>query len=299
MSTIIESAFWEEVMKDVYGPRQGDAIIVIDAQDARKGVGKTVCAVGLAKLFCKQFGYELGMDDLCLSGESYLDRLREHPDDQPSAVVWDEAVGAGSGDGRRAMSNQNVVMGRAWQTMRTKQTLSFVTLPDWSDLDKRLKKLADYRVYCLQQPIGYFKAFKIGTEFQSGALRTYGLPKRMNGARRLKFPNLDTHNDPHYQQLSAKKAKLLDSEEFDADEILQTNDSDADGGNNREDPDDVRRQEQIRSAIIQVKPWDDDAGQAVYAAAQDHPKSREWVRLRVKEWENGEHRELVEKPPTA
>ena len=282
MRHITETGFWRQLMDDVYGARSGDAIVVIDAKDARKGVGKTACAVGLARLCAGAFGYELSEEDLCLSGERYLDRLRNHPDDEPSVVVWDEAVGAGSGDSRRSMAEQNLVMGRAWQTMRTKQTLSMVTLPDWNLLDKRLQKLADYRIYCLDQPIGYFQGYRIGTAFKNGEVQTYGLPKDADGAKRIRFPNVDKAEDDLYQALEAKKAQLLDSDDFDADEIIEQQAA-ADGGqelSREEIKDRTQRQEAIRT-VLRATEWNDNS---IETASNLVDYSREWCRNRVNEY---------------
>jgi len=219
---IQDTEFFDAVMKDVFGPREGGAIFLVDAKDARKGVGKTSAAVGLAALFSKYFGWEVDVDDLVLSGDEYLDRLRDHPaTEQPSCVVWDEAVGAGSGDSRRSMAEQNRVLSQAWQLLRTKRILSFVTLPDMFDLDSRLCKLADYRIFCLREPIGYFKAYEIGTPFRGSDIITRGLGKS-EGAQRISFPDLPSAGHPLYNQLAAKKDKLIDDgNSFDADDVLR------------------------------------------------------------------------------
>lgn len=221
---IQETEFFEAVMKDVYGPRDGGAIFLVDAQDARKGVGKTSSAVGLATLFSNYFGWEITVDDLVLSGSEYLQRLRDHPgSSQPSCVVWDEAVGAGSGDSRRSMAEQNRVLSQAWALLRTKRILSFTTLPDWDDLDSRLQKLADYRIYCLREPIGYFKAYEIGTPFKGRDIRTRGLGKE-EGAQRISFPDLPSAGHPLFEDLHNKKMELIDADSFDADEAFGADD---------------------------------------------------------------------------
>lgn len=284
--------FYQSVLRDVEGARSGGAIFVIDAEGARKGVGKTSAAVALAQLFGAEFGYDVAKDDLVLGGEAYLKRLKEHPgDEQPSCVVWDEAVGAGSGDARRAMAEQNRVLGQAWQTLRTKRILQFVTLPTWNELDIRLRRLADYRLWCQEQPIGYFKPYKISVPFEGDGLRTSALGPG-DSARRVKFPNLDAADDELYHALTERKATLIDADTFDADEALAT-----DGGDAAEpeapDPDDIRDEEQIKTAVRAVRPWDDDDGMSRRQAAKLVDYSYGWVRDRVEEWEDGAHRDLV------
>jgi hypothetical protein len=289
---IRDSEFFHAVMRDVHGPRQGGAILVVDAQDGRKGVGKTSAAISLARLFAGEFEYELDEDDLVLGGARYLKRLTEHPaKEQPSCVVWDEAVGAGSGDSRRAMAEQNRVLGQAWQTLRTKRILQFVTLPTWNELDVRLRRLADYRVWCQAQPIGCFKAYEVGLPFEGDGIQTRALGPD-DSARRLEFPNLDAADDDLFRALEAKKAALIDADTFDADEI----DALADGGQPEDEeptPEEVEKREQTKTALRAVRPWDDDRGMSYRAAAKLTDFSHSWVADRVDEWNEGEHRDLV------
>lgn len=240
---VTETEFFEFVMKDVYGPREGGAIFLVDAEDARKGVGKTAGAVALALLFAQVFDYEIQREDLVLSGDNYLDRLRNHPGThQPSVLLWDEAVGAGSGDARRSMAEQNRVMGQAWQLLRTKRILSFVTLPDFDDLDSRLQKLADYRIYCLREPIGYFQSYFIGTPFKGKEVLTYGLGAE-EGAQRIRFPDVASAGHPVYEALNEKKEELIDADSFDADDQF-TEDDDL------EDEDDGMEPEEVAEEIV-------------------------------------------------
>lgn len=240
---ITDTEFFEAVAKDVYGPREGGAIFLVDAEDARKGVGKTAAAVGLALLFAKIFDYEIQYEDLVLSGENYLQRLRDHPGkQQPSVLLWDEAVGAGSGDSRRSMAEQNRVMGQAWQLLRTKRILSFVTLPDFNDLDSRLQKLADYRIYCLREPIGYFKPYAIGTPFDGSEVLTYGFGDGSD-SKRIRFPDVASEGHPVYEALSQKKDELIDADSFDADDQLSEHDD-------LEDEDDGMEPEEVVEEIV-------------------------------------------------
>jgi hypothetical protein len=270
---LTRTAFWEAVEEDIFGPRQGGATILVDAEDARKGVGKTSCAVGLARAFASAFGYRLQLEDMVLSGNEYMNRLRDQPGkQQPSVVVWDEAVGAGAGDGRRAMANQNVIMGRAWQTLRAKRIVQFVTLPDLSDLDTRLKKLADYRVYCLRKPIGYFQGYEIGTSFdpEDTGLQTRGLSQSdTQKSDRVRFPDVTQEQNVHYEYLAAKKAKLNDSSSFDADEELGEHDEE---GEQVLSEDEARRQTKVNIAQNMR-----DSGATVREAADAVDMSPTWV----------------------
>jgi len=271
--TLGQTDFWNTVLHDVYGPRSGGAIIIVDAEDARKGVGKTVCAVALAEAFATAFDYELSEDDLVISGEAFIERLQDHPgEEQPSVVVWDEAVGGGSGDSRRSMAEENVILGRAWQTLRTKRIIQLVTLPDWNDLDKRMRKLADYRAWCQRKPIGTFKPYQIGTPFDGDGIRTAGLGYG-DGAESIRFPNLDAVNDSLYQKVSEMKEELInDGDGFDANSQLVSDDEEA------VDPEEAQREEKLQTAIRMSK---NDYTQAEIATAVSRTQS--WVSQRLRE----------------
>jgi len=293
---VTETQFFNTIMHDVYGPRKGGAIIFVDAENARKGVAKTSGAVALARLFSAAFNYELQKEDLTLSGSEYLKRYQEHPGhDQPSVLVLDEFVGAGAGDKRRSMAQQNVDFGRAWQLLRTKRVITLATLPDWNEADKRLKKLADYRVWMRERPMGCFQGYKITVPFNAGggSVRTKGLGPGDN-TRKIHFPNMDAENDPYYKHLSKKKDELIHSETWDAD-TLEGDSEEPD--NSLIEEEEAKRREATRFAIRLYQPWDDGAGASqsdVADVIDDYSAS--WVGNRVREWKDGEHRELVPSP---
>jgi hypothetical protein len=238
MKDIGHSKLWNSLMDGVYGPRKGGARIIVDAENAATGAGKTGLAVGFAHAISKAFGYDLTREDLTLSGQEYLGRWREHPDkEQPSVLVLDELSGAGAGDNRRSMSSQNVNLGRSWQLMRKKRIVTITTIPHWSDADKKMRRFADYRLWCKEQPIGYFVPYKVGATFDDGGVRT-----RSMGDGRIKFPNLDAHGDQLYRYLGKKKDELMESEYFDADALLDEN------AEENMDPDEARREEKLKVA---------------------------------------------------
>lgn len=211
-----ETEWWHDLMHGIYGPRQGGAIIIIDAADAEKGAGKTGLAVYLARILSAIFDYDLENDDLTLSGAKYLQRWRKHPGpEKPSVIVLDELAGAGAGNSRRAMSHQNVALGDVWQMMRKKRIITIVTLPHWSKADKEMRREANYRLHCLKRPIGYFRPYEVGADFADGSVRTHGY----DDVDRISFPNLDARSDPVKRALDRKKDNLLDSNYLDADKV--------------------------------------------------------------------------------
>lgn len=260
---ITETKFWNELMHGVYGPRKGGARIIIDAEDAATGVGKTGLAVSLALLLARAFNYTLIPDDLTLSGREYLQRWREHPDkEQPSVIILDELSGAGAGDARRSISGQNVDLGRSWQLMRKKRIVSIVTLPHWYDADKRMRRFADYRLWCLKRPIGFFRPYEVGATFDEGEVRT----KRLGGASRIKFPNLDGNADEVFSYLGTLKDDLLNSEFFDADELTE------EAQEERIDPEEAKRQQKIENAQRMI-----DMGYTEREVAEAVGMSKTWV----------------------
>lgn len=237
MTHLTETAFWDDLMHGVYGPRSGGARIIVDAEGASTGVGKTGLAVALAKICAKAVDYDLEEADITLSGEEYLERWREHPGPaQPSVIILDELAGAGAGDARRAMSNKNVNLGRSWQLMRKKRIITLTTLPHWSDADKRMRRFCDYRAYCLRQPIGYFRPYRVTAAFDDGSVRT----ESYDDISRIRFPNMDAHDDALYQYAAKLKDQLLASEVFDADELVDEEE--------RIDPEEAERRRKVADA---------------------------------------------------
>jgi len=260
-----DTDFWHDLMHGVYGARQGGARIIVDSEDASTGVGKTTAAVSIAHAVSNSdaFDYDLQPEDFTLSGEQYLERWRQHPDaSQPSVIVLDEAAGAGAGDARRSMSNQNVNLGRSWQLMRKKRIVSIITLPHWSDVDKRMRRFADFRVWCLRQPIGFYRPYKVTSTFDRGDVRT----ESYDDVQRVKFPNLDEIGDPLFQRITEKKDKLLNSGEFDADALSDVSED------TTPDPDEVEHEQKVADAQRAR-----EFGLSSYEAAEVVDMSQSWV----------------------
>lgn len=213
---MVDTEWFNELMTGIYGPRKGGARIIIDAENAATGAGKTGLAVHLAETLSHIFGYEMSGDDMTLSGAHYLQRWQEHPGrEQPSVLILDELAGAGAGHSRRGMSKQNVQLGKSWQLMRKKRVVTIVTLPHWRKADKDLRQQADYRLWCREEPIGTFKPYRITTGFEDGQIKTRGY----DDISRISFPNLDAKDDRLFRIVDKKKDELLASGTLDADEV--------------------------------------------------------------------------------
>lgn len=258
-----QQKWFNQLIDGIVGNRQGGARIIVDAEDASTGVGKTGLAVALAKTLSKIFDYELEADDLTLSGAHYLERWRDHPGpEQPSVLILDELGGAGAGQARRAMSNQNVNLSNAWQLMRKKRIVSIVTLPHWSKADKDLRMQADYRLWCRKRPIGYFKPYEIGVGFDTdGDVHTDGF----DDVERVRFPDISGIGDEEFEELDQKKNDLLDSEYFDADKVEHMDEEEL-------DPEAAKRQEKIETAQ-RLR----DAGWNTRKVAEMVDRSQTWV----------------------
>lgn len=71
-----------------------------------------------------------------------------------------------------------------------------------------------------------------------------------------------------------------------------------DGESEDVDPEEIRKDAQIETAIRACKPWDDDAGMKYREVANDDlvDYGKSWVGDRVREWRDGDHRDLVPDP---
>ena len=212
---ISDSEVWDDIMGDyIYSKSKSGCKIVVDAIDSRLGVGKTSFALGLALRLGEEIGYEIQPEDVMLSAQQFLKRFREHPGtEQPSIIILDEIVGAGGADSRRAMSNKNVNMARTFEIMRKKRVVVIMTTANYFGMDPRLRRLMDYVFTCQVSPKFHAIGYKVGTRFGSGDLRL----RRMS--ERIQFYSLDGH--PLLVELDNQKDKLLESEQFDMDKILE------------------------------------------------------------------------------
>jgi hypothetical protein len=89
--------------------------------------------------------------------------------------------------------------------------------------------------------------------------------------------------------------------EHEASEFRITIEDDADQ-DDAPDPDDIARDEAIKTAVRAAKPWSDE-GMSARAISNDGEGivdySRTWVSDRLREWNEGDHRELIDAPDGA
>jgi len=73
-------------------------------------------------------------------------------------------------------------------------------------------------------------------------------------------------------------------------------DDDGDDGQDAPDADDIRRQEAIRTVVKACQPWHEDSGASYPDAADLVDYSDSWVGDRVRDWKDGQYRDLVSAP---
>jgi energy-coupling factor transporter ATP-binding protein EcfA2 len=85
-------------------------------------------------------------------------------------------------------------------------------------------------------------------------------------------------------------------DEHEASEFRVVTDDEEDDEGELRTPDDVRRDEAVRTCVRACKPWADDDGMSYADAAALVGYSQSWVGDRVREWTDGKHRHLVAAP---
>jgi len=186
--------FFKEVGKRKRNGR--DAVILITADDADRGVGKTACAVTIAKLLDTTADGFDAESKATLSVPRFLDLYDIL--DEGSALILDEGEQL---DSRRAMSQENVDASHKIQTRRVNEVIVIITLPSPDMIDKRVEQLADYwvNVECRGKARIYKKKIhRIKRKVYYKGLQTF------------QWPNLD--GDPDYEALARMKDKYIDDD---------------------------------------------------------------------------------------
>ena len=209
-----------------------DLKIIITADDAQTGVGKSTLAFALAASWhpiytdeewtADKYGtYDIG---------DYLDTYRSASNG--SVLLMEEAEQL---DSRRSMAGDNVDFSHYWMAMRVRQIVSILTLPSTSALDKRLWELAD--IWINVEARGSAAVYKIGVNAFSGDFYTKYISHQ-------EWPDVSSH--PEMRELDRQKAEKIDrglkDVQDDEEDVL--------------DPDTARREEKI--AIAQTLRSDPD-----------------------------------------
>lgn len=119
-----------------------DGKVLVVGKSSATGIGKTTFAIQLCR-------YLDSTDDEWRSKERSFIEIDEyieaHMTEPGGACLLLDEIEAGA-DSRRAMSNQNVNLSKAWATMRAQNIATVATLPSVSMLDNRMLELCDYWV---------------------------------------------------------------------------------------------------------------------------------------------------------
>jgi hypothetical protein len=145
--------------------------------------------------------------------------------------------------------------------MRSKRIVTLTTLPHWSKASKSMRREAEFRLHCLEEPIGYFHAYEVTTAFDDGDIRTRRLDEE-----RIAFPDMAGRNDPKFETLAAKKDSLLEAATTDADDLY------SEDGDEALDPEEAREAE--KREIAQTLR---DDGYSAREAGEVVGRSHTWI----------------------
>jgi cellulose biosynthesis protein BcsQ len=175
---------------------QRDAVILITADDADRGVGKTSLAVFLAKLLDTSETAFDADEQATLSVPRFLQLYDELA--KGSTLLMDEGEQI---DSRRSMSQENVDASLKMQTRRVNEIIVLLTLPSADMIDSRIEQLADYWINV--EARGRATVYKM--KVHRTKKKVY--PETM---QRIKWPNMDGW--PAYERLAEMKQAFNNGE---------------------------------------------------------------------------------------
>lgn len=173
-----------------------DAVILVTADDADRGVGKTSLAVTLGKLLDTSSSRFDAEQQATLSVPRFLQLYDEL--EEGSTLVLDEGEQI---DARRSMSQENVDASLKMQTRRVNEIIVIITLPSADMIDNRIEQLADFWINC--EVRGRARVYK---------KKIHRIKKTVyyKSLQQLTWPNLD--DDEDYQILAQKKERFNEGE---------------------------------------------------------------------------------------
>jgi hypothetical protein len=179
--------------------KQGrDIRVIISAENAATGVGKTTAAYSLAKQWHPPYPDGWTADYATLDAREYVHLYHDVP---PGTVLILDEAEKGL-ERRRSMSKDVLEVGHAFATLRYRQVPGILTLPTRSMMDKRVaEQLCDYWVICQERPIGEAEVYKFGYNEVLG--KAY---KEHVGTYR--WPSWDS--DPEFRNLDQKKVDRME-----------------------------------------------------------------------------------------
>lgn len=178
--------------------QERDAKILITADHGQTGVGKTACAVYVAKVLDTSPG-GFTAEKATLNVPEFIEMWGNLP--KGSAAILDEAEQL---DARRSNSHQNVDASMKFQTHRVRQVMPILTLPSPAEIDSRIERLADFWINIEARGTARIYEKRIHSIKQAVYYKTL---------QTFSWPNMD--GDPDYQALANMKDDFIDDEESD------------------------------------------------------------------------------------
>lgn len=211
-----ESDLWNEYhhrVRSDAGPSRRLSILVV-AENAATGVGKTTAAVSLCRAFDPDWNAH---EHATLDPYEYLDLYRNLP--RGSAILFDE-IGA-SMDNRRSSASVNLDISHDLQTLRVRQITTIFTVPTPDVIDKRLKMFCDYTMVCHDDTPGVATLYRHNVPVIG---KNVGKVQH-DETEKLRWPNLDQQED--FEELDRmKKERYVDNETRTYDEQDDQDDQD-------------------------------------------------------------------------
>lgn len=164
-----------------------DSRVIIQGANSQTGIGKTTLAIQLCRYLDQTEDEWIAEEKAFVDVKEYMNAHLDYP--KGSCLLLDE-IGAGA-DSRRAMSNDNVKLSQAWQTLRARNIAVVATLPSISMLDSRMLELSDWWV--LVERRGIAKPHMVNVN--DYAPNRNPQKKPLPGEERIKFPDLPDGDD--------------------------------------------------------------------------------------------------------
>jgi len=175
-----------------------DIAIGIVAEDAERGVGKSIFALLLA-LKSDENGFT--EEKVGLTGDKILELLHVKDGvDYGSAVIADEIHRIA--DSRRATSSVNVQLTQAMAMARFRESYLIYTLPMWNMVDSRVRSQTAILIVCSKDQIGQARVYEIRTDDLDGGDIMTKYRETVN------FPNLE--DNEIYGRMEEMKAEQFD-----------------------------------------------------------------------------------------
>jgi hypothetical protein len=175
-----------------------DCKILVVGANSQTGIGKTTFAVQLCR---KLDGTNEGWSADEKAFVDVGDYVQSHLESNKRTCLMLDEIEAGA-DRRRAMSDENVNLSKAWMTMRARNIATVATLPSTDTLDKRMLALSDYWV--LVRKRGVAQPYKVRVNDFNGKVQR----KPIGEGEIVTFPDLPD-DDPDKEYLDSIKDDML------------------------------------------------------------------------------------------